>query len=190
MSMAKEEWPKSGVKKQIIKKYNSYTKASCQKTLSKIKKESKYKSTKILTNFVPRIGPKKSFCKPSLFILNPNEPKLKKYSDVPPKKNLLIVSSSDSEESEDNSSSLSSEDNKIKNEDNIKIKNDNEIIKENPNDDNLDFKSDFNFELKSNIENNNEKLNDNICINNIINNDEKNNNHYLSIFDVLAMTKK
>ena len=188
--MAKEELPKSGVKKTMIKKNNSFTKASCLKTLSKIKKESKYQSTKILTNFVPRIGPKKSFCKPSLFILNPNEPKLKKYSDAPHNKNLLIVSSSDSEESEDNSSSLSSEENKIKNEDNIKIKNDNEIIKENPNDDNLDFKSDFNFELKSNIENNNEKLNDNICINNIINNDEKNNNHYLSIFDVLAMTKK
>ena len=189
-----EEWAKPEVKKIGIKKVNSYTKASCKKTFSEIKKESKYKSTKILTNFVPRIGPKKSFCKPSLFILNPNEASLKKYSDDPVNKNLKIVSSSESEESEDNSSNLSSEENKkINDEDkNIKnIKNNNEIIKENPDEDKIDFKSDFNLELKSNVEVNNEI--NNSCTNNINNNNNEennNNNNYLSILDVLSMTKK
>lgn len=187
--MAMKESTKPGVKKQMIKKYNSYTKASCQKTISQIKKESKYKSTKILTSFVPKIGPKKSFCTPSLFILNPNEPISKKYSDGLANKNLVFVSSSDSEESEDNSSNLSSEENKIKNDEDKKMKNNNETIKEKPDEDDIDFKSD-NFELKSNIENNNEKLNDNSCKNNIIDNDEKSNNNYLSILDVLALTKK
>ena len=194
MSKAMEEWAKPEVKKIGIKKVNSYTKASCKKTFSEIKKESKYKSTKILTNFVPRIGPKKSFCKPSLFILNPNEASLKKYSDDPVNKNLKIVSSSESEESEDNSSNLSSEENKkINDEDkNIKnIKNNNEIIKENPDEDKIDFKSDFNLELKSNVEVNNEI--NNSCTNNINNNNNEennNNNNYLSILDVLSMTKK
>ena len=194
MSKAMEEWAKPEVKKIGIKKVNSYTKASCKKTFSEIKKESKYKSTKILTNFVPRIGPKKSFCKPSLFILNPNEASLKKYSDDPANKNLKIVSSSESEESEDNSSNLSSEENKkINDEDkNIKnIKNNNEIIKENPDEYKIDFKSDFNLELKSNVEVNNEI--NNSCTNNINNNNNEennNNNNYLSILDVLSMTKK
>ena len=189
-----EEWAKPDVKKIGIKKVNSYTKASCKKTFSEIKKESKYKSTKILTNFVPRIGPKKSFCKPSLFILNPNEASLKKYSDDPVNKNLLIVSSSESEESEDNSSNLSSEENKKINDEDKNIKNikiNNEIIKENPDDYKIDFKSDFNLELKSNVELNNE-LNNN-CTNNINNNNNEennNNNNYLSILDVLSMTKK
>ena len=191
MSKAMEEWAKLEVKKIGIKKFNSYTKASCKKTFSEIKKESKYKSTKILTNFVPRIGPKKSFCKPSLFILNPNEASLKKYSDDPVNKNLLIVSSSESEESEDNSSNLSSEENKKINDEDKNIKNNNEIIKENTDEDKIDFKSDFNLELKSNVELNNE-LN-NSCTNNINNNNNEennNNNNYLSILDVLSMTKK
>ena len=189
-----EEWAKPEVKKTGIKKVNSYTKASCKKTFSEIKKESKYKSTKILTNFVPRIGPKKSFCKPSLFILNPNEASLKKYSDVPVNKNLKIVSSSESEESEDNSSNLSSEENKKINDEDKNIKNikiNNEIIKENPDEDKIDFKSDFNLELKSNVEVNNEI--NNSCTNNINNNNNEennNNNNYLSILDVLSMTKK
>ena len=191
MSKAMEEWAKPEVKKIGIKKANSYTKASCKKTFSEIKKESKYKSTKILTNFVPRIGPKKSFCKPSLFILNPNEASLKKYSDDPVNKNLLIVSSSESEESEDNSSNLSSEENKKINDEDKNIKNNNEIIKENPDEDKIDFKSDFNLELKSNVEVNNEI--NNSCTNNINNNNNEennNNNNYLSILDVLSMTKK
>ena len=194
MSKAMEEWAKPEVKKIGIKKVNSYTKASCKKTFSEIKKESKYKSTKILTNFVPRIGPKKSFCKPSLFILNPNEASLKKYSDDPVNKNLLIVSSSESEESEDNSSNLSSEENKKINDEDKNIKNikiNNEIIKENPYEYKIDFKSDFNLELKSNVEVNNEI--NNSCTNNINNNNNEesnNNNNYLSILDVLSMTKK
>jgi len=191
MSKAMEEWAKPDVKKIGIKKVNSYTKASCKKTFSEIKKESKYKSTKILTNFVPRIGPKKSFCKPSLFILNPNEASLKKYSDDPVNKNLKIVSSSESEESEDNSSNLSSEENKKINDEDKNIKINNEIIKENPDDYKIDFKSDFNLELKSNVELNNEI--NNSCTNNINNNNNEesnNNNNYLSILDVLSMTKK
>ena len=185
-----EEPTKSVVNKLGIKKFNSYTKASCKKTLSEIKKESKYKSTKTLTNFVPKICPKKSFCTPSLFILNPDEPKPKKYSNEPTNKNLLIISSSDSEESEDDSSILSSEENKEKKEEDKNIKDNNKIIKESPDEDDIDFKSDFNFELKSNIENNNEILNNNNCQNNVIDNGEKNNNNYLSILDVLALTKK
>lgn len=200
--MEKDEWTKLGVKKNGIRKFYSYTKESLKKNLKDVKKESKYNSTKILTNFVPKIGPKKSFCKPSLFVLNPDENNLKKYSEKPVKKNLLIVSSSESEESEDNSSNLgSSEENKIKIEDKKKIelsdneqkeesKNDENINNNNPEKDNLDFKSNFNFELKPNVENNgNGELNNNNCIVNKNDNGNENNN-YLSILDVLAMTKK
>ena len=200
--MEKDEWAKLGVKKNGIRKFYSYTKDSLKKNLNDVKKESKYNSTKILTNFVPKIGPKKSFCKPSLFVLNPDENNVKKYSEETVKKNLLIVSSSESEESEDNSSNLgSSEENKIKIEDKKKIelsdneqkeesKNDENINNNNPEKDNLDFKSNFNFELKPNVENNgNGELNITNCIVNKNDNGNENNN-YLSILDVLAMTKK
>ena len=185
MAMAKEDWANSNLKKSNIKKFHSHSKKTIKKNLIDVKQESKYKSTKILTNFVPRIGPKKSFCKPSLFILNPNEKPLKKYSEDTGNKNLHFISDS---ESEDNSSNMeSSEENKIKNEDDEKIgtnnkeldelKND-EIINNNQNKNEMDFNSDFNFELKSN--------NNNI---NIIDNENQNNN-YLSILDILALTKK
>lgn len=197
MAMAKEDWANSNLKKSNIKKFHSHSKKTIKKNLIDVKQESKYKSTKILTNFVPRIGPKKSFCKPSLFILNPNEKPL--YSEDTGNKNLHFISDS---ESEDNSSNMeSSEENKIKNEYDEKIgtnnneldelKND-EIINNNQNKNEMDFNSDFNFELKSNIENNNnEKLNDNNCNNNInIIDNENQNNNYLSILDILALTKK
>ena len=199
MAMAKEDWTKSSLKKLTIKKFHSHSKKTFKKNLIDVKQDCKYKSTKILTNFVPRIGPKKSFCKPSLFILNPNEIPSKKYSEDTGDKNLFFVSNL---ESEDNSSNMeSSEEDKIKNENDKKIelnnneldelKND-EIINDNLNKNKLNFNSDFNCELKSNIENNNnEKLNNSNCNNNInIIDNENQNNNYLSILDILAMTKK
>ena len=55
----------------------------------------KWNSSKNLINFVPRISPKKSYCKPSLFELNPDMFH-KQYSDECLQKNLIFEDDSDS----------------------------------------------------------------------------------------------
>ena len=55
----------------------------------------KWNSSKNLINFVPRISPKKSYCKPSLFELNPDMFH-KQHSDECLQKNLIFEDDSDS----------------------------------------------------------------------------------------------
>ena len=55
----------------------------------------KWNSSKNLINFVPRISPKKSYCKPSLFELNPDMFH-KQHSDESLQKNLIFEDDSDS----------------------------------------------------------------------------------------------
>ena len=55
----------------------------------------KWNSSKNLINFVPRISPKKSYCKPTLFELNPDIFH-KQHSDESLQKNLIFEDDSDS----------------------------------------------------------------------------------------------
>ena len=133
----------------------------------------KFYSCENLTNFVPKILPKKSFCKPSLFVLNPDEKYLKKLSQNQIEHNLFILDSSDSD---DNSSNLESldEENKSKDQNKLENEKDEKIINNNSKE---KFESDIN-------KNNNE------IINNDSTNDESNCEKHLSIFDVISMNYK
>ena len=127
---------------------------------------------------MPKISPKKSFIKPSLFILNPDEKFPKKISFNKEAHDLLILDNSDS----DNNSSdleLSEEENENKN-----VLNDKEETKNNINEEinNKNFNS-KQKEFISNLNNSREIINDNSL-------DNECNNKPLSIFDVLSMNYK
>jgi hypothetical protein len=192
--MKMEEGKKSKKKKLIVSKVkasvsfkcNSFTKESNAQKLIEKPRENKHKSCKNFTNFVPRISPKKSFCKPSLFILNPDEKFAKKFSEDQTDKDFLFIYGSDSE---GNSSELESNEDEM-NENNIKlnknlfkeekkeVKNDSkeETINTNSNQ-NQDF--DFGNKLISNLN----EYNNNECNNN-------ENNRFFSILDILSMNEK
>jgi hypothetical protein len=188
-----EEGTKSKNKKRKNKKpkFNSfeisnYSKNPKNRSLFYVKPDIKCKSCKNVVNFVPRILPKKSFCKPSFFILNPEEFPMKKLSEKEIGENLLIVNNNSNSDSEDNSSELlSSEENNDNNEKRNKneTNNNKEKLNEDENKMNINSKQDFNSELKSNFDGNK----DNININNNIINDDSDTNKRLSILDVLLM---
>ena len=181
--------------KKKDKKNNSFKMSSMSinpknRSLFAVKKDIKYNSCKnVIVNFVPRISPKKSFCKPSLFILNPEEYPMKKLSEEEIGNNLLGISSSSSN-SEGNSSDLSSseENNKSKDKKNMdETKGNKKKFKEDENNVNINTKKDFDSELKSNADN----INNNFTINNNkYNNNDSDNNKSHSILDVLLMNHK
>ena len=172
------------INKQFIKKYKSFEHNKVRH-LKENQQECRHQSCNNLINFVPKILPKKSSLKPSLFVLNPNENTAKKLSQNLPEHNLLVLDNSDSD-SDDNSSELKScnDDN-----DNIDEKNTDNTDKE-------PVKKEVNYiNDKNNKEliSNNSKLefesyydNNNEVINNDSNSDEIKGNNYLSIFDVLS----
>ena len=114
------------------KKCKSFKISRGDRDLMEEKKDIKFYSCKNITNFVPKILPKKSFCKPSLFVLNPDEKFLKKFTLNQIEHNLLILDNSDSDSDDDdhNSSNLESidEENKNQNQNEVEIKKDEEII--------------------------------------------------------------
>ena len=172
------------INKQFIKKYKSFEHNKVRH-LKENQQECRHQSCNNLINFVPKILPKKSSLKPSLFVLNPNENTAKKLSQNLPEHNLLVLDNSDSD-SDDNSSELKSckDDN-----DNIDEKKTDNIDKEPVEKEVNDINDKNNKELISNnskqefesyYDNNNE------VINNDSNSDEIKGNNYLSIFDVLS----
>ena len=172
------------INKQFIKKYKSFEHNKVRH-LKENQQECRHQSCNNLINFVPKILPKKSSLKPSLFVLNPNENTAKKLSQNLPEHNLLVLDNSDSD-SDDNSSELKSckDDN-----DNIEEKNKDNTDKEPVEKEVNDINDKNNKELISNnskqefesyYDNNNE------VINNDSNSDEIKGNNYLSIFDVLS----
>ena len=162
------------------KKCKSFKISRGDRDLMEEKKDIKFYSCKNITNFVPKILPKKSFCKPSLFVLNPDEKFLKKFTLNQIEHNLLILDNSDSDSDNDdddhNSSNLESidEENKNKNQNEVEIKKDEEIINNNSKQ-----------KIESDINKNNEEI-----INNDSTNDESNSDKYLSIFDVISTNYK
>ena len=174
------------INKQFIKKYKSFEHNKVRH-LKENQQECRHQSCNNLINFVPKILPKKSFLKPSLFVLNPNENTAKKLSQNLPEHNLLVLDNSDSDSDDnDNSSELKSckDDN-----DNIDEKNKDNTDKEPVEKEVNDINDKNNKELISNnskqefesyYDNNNE------VINNDSNSDEIKGNNYLSIFDVLS----
>ena len=144
------------------KKFKSFKISRGDRDLMEEKKDIKFYSCKNITNFVPKILPKKSFCKPSLFVLNPDEKFLKKFTLNQIEHNLLVLDNSDSDSDDDdhNSSNLESLDEEIIN-NNSKQK------------------------IESDINKNNEEF-----INNDSTNDESNSDKYLSIFDVISTNYK
>ena len=155
------------------KKFKSFKISRAERDLIEEKKDIKFYSCENLTNFVPKILPKKSFCKPSLFVLNPDEKYLKKLSQNQIEHNLFILDSSDSD---DNSSNLESldEENKSKDQNKLENEKDEKIINNNSKE---KFESDIN-------KNNNE------IFNNDSTKDESNYEKQLSIFDVISMNYK
>ena len=174
------------INKQFIKKYKSFEHNKVRH-LKENQQECRHQSCNNLINFVPKILPKKSSLKPSLFVLNPNENTAKKLSQNLPEHNLLVLDNSDSDSDDnDNSSELKSckDDN-----DNIDEKNRDNTDKEPVEKEVNDINDKNNKELISNnskqefesyYDNNNE------VINNDSNSDEIKGNNYLSIFDVLS----
>ena len=174
------------INKQFIKKYKSFEHNKVRH-LKENQQECRHQSCNNLINFVPKILPKKSSLKPSLFVLNPNENTAKKLSQNLPEHNLLVLDNSDSDSDDnDNSSELKSckDDN-----DNIDEKNKDNTDKEPVEKEVNDINDKNNKELISNnskqefesyYDNNNE------VINNDSNSDEIKGNNYLSIFDVLS----
>ena len=160
------------------KKCKSFKISRGDRDLMEEKKDIKFYSCENITNFVPKILPKKSFCKPSLFVLNPDEKFLKKFTLNQIEHNLLILDNSDSDSDDDdhNSSNLESldEENKNKNQNEVEIKKDEEIINNNSKQ-----------KIESDINKNNEEI-----INNDSTNDESNSDKYLSIFDVISTNYK
>jgi len=172
------------INKQFIKKYKSFEHNKVRH-LKENQQECRHQSCNNLINFVPKILPKKSSLKPSLFVLNPNENTAKKLSQNLPEHNLLVLDNSDSD-SDDNSSELKScnDDNN-----NIDEKKRDDTDKEPVEKEVNDINEKNNKELISNnskqefesyYDNNNE------VINNDSNSDEIKGNNYLSIFDVLS----
>ena len=157
------------------KKFKSFKISRGDRDLIEEKKDIKYYSCKNITNFVPKILPKKSFCKPSLFVLNPDEKFLKKFSQNQIEHNLLILDNSDSDsDDEHNSSNLESLDDENQNQNKVEIKKDEDIINNNSKQ-----------KIESDINKNNEEI-----INNDSTNDESNSDKYLSIFDVISTNYK
>ena len=129
----------------------------------------KSKSCSDLKNFVPRITPKKSYCIPSLLILNPDVKEKKHSDDI--KNNLFFE-----KDSIDNSRELSLESSKDEKNNNLT----NEIIiNNNIQSENLgiNLKDDCNLKNKSKSD-----FKENIC--NIYDTGE-----YLTILDILSMNK-
>ena len=160
------------------KKFKSFKISRGDRDLMEEKKDIKFYSCENITNFVPKILPKKSFCKPSLFVLNPDEKFLKKFTLNQIEHNLLVLDNSDSDSDDDdhNSSNLESldEENKNQNQNEVEIKKDEEIINNNSKQ-----------KIESDINKNNEEI-----INNDSTNDESNSDKYLSIFDVISTNYK
>ncbi len=100
------------IKRKVAKKLTFHEKDNKfilnKKFEKSIKPELRCYSTKLVSNFVPQLKPKKSFCKPTFFQLNENETK----SDDENGDNLLDAISSCEEVDDDSvkSSSLSSSD--------------------------------------------------------------------------------
>ena len=173
------------INKQFIKKYKSFEHNKVRH-LKENQQECRHQSCNNLINFVPKILPKKSFLKPSLFLLNPDDIFPKKLSHNQMEHNLLVLDNSDSD-SDDNSSDLESSDENFdeKNTDNT----DKDIIEKDIN----DTKNKSNEELMDNNSKQEfESFNDNNnkVINNDSNSDTNNGNNYLSILDVLSRNYK
>ena len=141
-------------------------------------KKIRWNSCKILTKFVPKIFPKKSFCKPSLFILNPNEEFHRMHSSKYADKTFFSESNSDNQNSFHSLSESPEKEEKNKNNENelklvINEYNANSNEKENTNTHEKESKLEFNFDSQNN-DINKKTINEN----------------YLSILDVLLMNHK
>ena len=179
------------INKQFIKKYKSFEHNKVRH-LKENQQECRHQSCNNLINFVPKILPKKSSLKPSLFVLNPNENTAKKLSQNLPEHNLLVLDNSDSD-SDDNSSELKSckDDN-----DNIDEKNtgdaDKEVVEKDVNDsgnkENEELiNNNSKQEFESYYDNNNGVINNNSISDE---NKGKSGSNYLTIFDVLSKNYK
>ena len=160
--MEKKKKTKSKKNKQFVrpKQYHSLENIEILEEPTEEHKDFKYYSCKNITTFAPKILPKKSFCKPSFFILNPEEKFKKKLSQKDFEYNLVIYKESHSSENSSDLDSLSEE----KKDENQK--------------DELNSKKDSDINVINNI--NNE----------IISKDNSINENCLSIFDVLSMNNK
>ena len=169
------------VNKQFIKKYKSYLPSSSGPKLEEKPKRLRYLSCSNITNFVPKISPKKSAFKPSLFVLNPDDDN-KKIPQNFIEHNLKFLDNSDSDsDSDDNSFNSNSS---IECDSNEKNKND--IDKEKIKDPDEELtKANSNQEFESINDNNNEVINNDSNFD-----DNEGNNKYLSIFEVLSMNYK
>ena len=190
-----EKKKKSNFSKTSIKK-NKKTNFNENSYIDRIKKDpwakslsfGRWNSCKNLMNFVPKILPKKSFCTPSLFILNPSEEHHRVYSSKHVDKNLYADIDSNDSFSESNE-----EEKKDKNKKDIKLpvninKEKKNEEKNNKIDDNMikaNSLNDLNLEnkLKSDFNNQNKTINNQVI--NLYDSDK-----YLSILDVLLMNHK
>ena len=179
MDQKKKTKNKNKPKIQVIKskKFHSFERPGYNDNMTEISNDIKFYSCKNITNFVPRILPKKSFCKPSLFILNPDERYVKKLSSNQLDHNLIILSDSDSDENLSNLDSLGEE-----------HLNKNEKLKEGINNEPSNEIIDNNSKKDTNSNSDNNINNENINSNSI--DEEYNNGKYLSILDVLSMNSK
>ena len=127
----------------------------------------RWNSSKNLINFVPRITPKKPYCKPSLFVLNPDLLQ-KQNSDEGLQKHLIFEEDSDSLELSIESS---------KDENNKNINNENSINKK---------ESEEKLEINQNKDLNNENNNieSDICKENC---NKYDSGEYVTILDILSM---
>lgn len=178
--------------KNYSSKSGGFSENRIAKSLFEIPKETRSNSCKIIKNFVPRLHPKKSFCKPSLFILN-NDDLANKKKEQQIEKNLLLIQDSDGNSSGLDSLEETEENNYINN--NLELLGDKDVN----NKDAIKYKNnidkfvvykekDFNLEnkLKSDFDDN---KNDDGA------NDDKNNKYngneeYLSILDILSHNYK
>ena len=130
----------------------------------------RFNSCNNLINFVPRITPKKSYCKPSLLILNPEDNIQKQHSNDIVKNKLLFEN-----DSEDNSFELSFD--SSKDEDNQKLNKETNNKKD-------EIKDESDSKNSNNLDNNIEtNFDENIC-------NKYDSGEYLTILDILTMNHK
>ena len=159
------KWSKSSTKNDYFKSKKSFDVIKLKKKYELTETNYiRYNSCNYLINFVPKLSPKQSFCKPSLLVLNPEENDKHKTEEIE-KKKLSFDSNS-----EDNSFELSfesSEDEEAKN------TNEEENKKE------FDSKKGFNLDnkLKSDFDD------DNKC-------NRYDSGEYVTILDILSMNHK
>ena len=188
--MEKKKESKNKNKKQLIKKKkcNSFKNAGFLKDFLEKPEDIKTYSCNNIINFVPKISPKPSFCKPSLFVLNPEEKFIKRLSQNKLEHNLIIMNDSDSGE---NSSNLESFDEDVEKYSNLNKEESKkgDIIKKNK-DKQEEIINKYSTQDSSSISNFDNYNNNCEKINNDSIEDQCEDIKYLSIFDVLSKNYK